>query len=102
MQCVAIDMTPAKPARPFPMDAKVAKMRANQPIGFNKEKSTASVEERLAKVEKEIEELKAKTENQSSKQGWLKKIEGSFQDDPDFLEIVKLGKEARDAEKPQD
>ncbi|MCY2979904.1 MAG: hypothetical protein NTU79_14650 [Planctomycetota bacterium] len=62
----------------------------------------ASVEERLAKVEKEIEELKSKTENQSSKQGWLKKIEGSFQHDPDFLEIVKLGKEARDAEKPED
>lgn len=49
----------------------------------------ASVEERLAKVEKEIEELKAKAETQSSKQGWLKKIEGSFQDDPDFLEIVE-------------
>jgi hypothetical protein len=62
----------------------------------------ASVEERLAKVEKELEELKAKAGNQSTKQGWLKKIEGSFQDDPDFLEIVKLGKEARDAEKPQD
>ena len=60
----------------------------------------ASVEERLAKVEKEIEALKAKAENQSSKQGWLKKTEGSFHDDPDFLEIVKLGKEARDAEKP--
>ncbi len=42
----------------------------------------ASVEERLAKVEKEIEELKTKAKNQSSKQGWLKKIEGSFLDDP--------------------
>lgn len=62
----------------------------------------ASVEERLAKVEKEIEELKSKTENQSSKQVWLKKIEGSFQHDPDFLEIIKHGKEARDAEKPED
>ena len=62
----------------------------------------ASVEERLAKVEKEIEELKAKEENRSSKKGWLKKIEGAFHDDPDFLEIVKFGKEARDTEKPQD
>ncbi len=60
----------------------------------------ANVEERLTKVEKEIEELKARAENQSSKQGWLKKIEGSFHDDPDFLEIVKLGKEARDSDKP--
>lgn len=76
-------------------------MTANEPIGFNEENSMASVEERLAKVEKEIEELKAKAEDRSSKQGWLKKIEGSFQHDPDFLEIVKLGKEARDAEKPR-
>jgi len=77
-------------------------MRVHRTIGFNEEQSMASVEERLAKVEKEIEELKTKAENQSSKQGWLKKIEGSFHDDPDFLEIVKHGKEARDAEKPQD
>lgn len=62
----------------------------------------ASVEERLAKVEKELAELKAKAENQPPKHDWLKKIEGSFQNDPDFLEIVKLGKEARDAEKPLD
>jgi len=43
-------------------------MRVHRTIGFN-EKSMASVEERLAKVEKEIEELKTKAENQSSKQG---------------------------------
>lgn len=87
---------------PFAIVAMVVTVTVNEPIGFNKENSMASVEERLAKVEKEIEELKAKAENQSSKRGWLKKIEGSFQHDPDFLETVKLGKEARDSEKPQD
>jgi hypothetical protein len=32
----------------------------------------------------------------------LKKVEGSFKGDPEFLEIARLGREARDAEKPQD
>ena len=38
----------------------------------------ASVEERLAKVEKEIADLKAKAENPAAKHGWLKNVEGSF------------------------
>lgn len=62
----------------------------------------ASVEERLAKVEREVEELKAKSEGRQEKSGWLKKIEGTFKNDPDFLEIVKLGKEERDFDKPKD
>jgi hypothetical protein len=62
----------------------------------------ASVEERLAKVEKEIADLKARTDSHSPKPGWLRRVEGSFKDDPDFLEITQLGKEARDEEKLQD
>jgi hypothetical protein len=62
----------------------------------------ATVEERLTKIEKELEDLKAKAADQSAKRGWLKRIEGSFHDDPDFLEIVQLGKEARDAEKSRE
>ena len=62
----------------------------------------ASVEERLAKVEKEIAELKVKSDSQSSKPGWLKKVEGSFKDDPEFLDIARLGKEARDTEELKD
>ncbi len=62
----------------------------------------SSVEERLAKVEREVEELKAKFEGRQLRSGWLKKIEGTFKDDPDFLEIVELGKEARDSDKPKE
>ena len=62
----------------------------------------ASVEERLEKVEKEIMELKAKSADQSSMIGWLKRVEGSFKGDPDFQEIIKLGKEIRDADKPKE
>ena len=62
----------------------------------------ATVEERLANLEREIEELKAKANGRQLKPGWLKKIEGTFKDDPDFLEIVRLGKEERDSDKPKD
>ena len=62
----------------------------------------ASVEERLAKVEKEIAELKVNSDNQSSKPGLLKKVEGSYKDDPGFLDIASFGKEARDTEEKPD
>lgn len=58
----------------------------------------ASVEERLARVEKEIADLKAQTDSRSPKPGWLKRVEGTFKDDPEYLEITQLGKEARDLE----
>lgn len=77
-------------------------MTVKQPTGFCKGKSMASVEERLAKLEQEIADLKAQAASRPLKRGWLKSVEGSFKDDPDFLEIVKLGKEARDAERERD
>ena len=33
---------------------------------------------------------------------WIAEITGSFKDDPDFDEIVRLGKEMRDAELPEE
>jgi hypothetical protein len=62
----------------------------------------ASVEERLAKVEKDLAELMARSNSPAQKPGWIKKVEGSFKGDPDFLEIARLGKEARNAEKDQE
>jgi len=64
-----------------------------------KEVMMASVEERLAKVEKEIAELKSKASRQSPNPDWLKKVEGTFENNPEFLALAKLGKEFRDAEK---
>jgi hypothetical protein len=33
---------------------------------------------------------------------WVSNITGMFKDDPDFDEIVRLGKEMRDAEQPEE
>ena len=58
-----------------------------------------SFEARLAKVERELAILKAK--EGPSDFNWISEITGSFKDDADFEEIVRLGKEMRDAEPPE-
>lgn len=61
-----------------------------------------TIEERVKKLEHELEALKAgKVEN--GKDGdWLDTIIGSFEDDPNFDEIVRLGREFRHEDRPKD
>jgi hypothetical protein len=62
----------------------------------------STIEERLAQVEKELADLKSRMKSlDTPKKNWIKAISGSFKDDPDFAEIVRLGKEIRDADKPE-
>lgn len=58
----------------------------------------ASVEERLAKVERDLEAIKREKLAENSKLGWLERVRGTFKGDADFEEIVRLGKELRDKE----
>ena len=60
---------------------------------------TPTIEERLAAVEKEILELKQGKAPIEPKLGWLEKISGTFKDDPEFGEILRLGQEIRKTEK---
>lgn len=59
----------------------------------------ATVEERLERLEKEVTLLKlsqsSKDDLAAKKPGWVAKIEGSFKDDPEFAEILRLGREER-------
>jgi hypothetical protein len=59
----------------------------------------ANVEERLAKLETEFEELKrAQSESRdlsAKKIEWIKKITGRFENDPEFDEMLRLGREQR-------
>lgn len=59
-----------------------------------------TIEVRLTKVERELAILKSKLGGDKS--NWIAQITGSFKDDPDFKEIVRLGKEMRDAERPEE
>jgi len=58
----------------------------------------ATVEERLAKVERDLEAIKREKLAENSKLGWLERVRGTFKSDSDFEEIVRLGKELRDKE----
>jgi hypothetical protein len=49
-----------------------------------------TIEERLAIVAKEIRELKHSKAVVESKPNWLEKITGTFKDDPEFGEILRL------------
>jgi hypothetical protein len=65
----------------------------------SREMRMATVEERLEQLEKEVTLLKlsqsGKIDLAAKKPGWIAKIEGSFKDDPDFAEILRLGREER-------
>jgi len=54
-----------------------------------------TVEERLALVEKEIRELKQGKAPVEPKPNWLEKIAGTFKDDPEFGELLRLGQQIR-------
>jgi hypothetical protein len=66
----------------------------------------SSVEERLEKLEKEVEQLKLGHVSahglSSKKQGWISRISGSFKNDSDFDEILRLGQEERQADQVVD
>ncbi len=61
---------------------------------------TTTIEDRLANIERELAQLKMAVGGGGTvpKAGWLSRLTGSHKDDPVFDEIIRLGKEMRDAE----
>jgi hypothetical protein len=57
--------------------------------------SQATVEERLAAVEQQLAELKRRVMPRNDGKSWVERIAGTFKDDPDFDEIVRLGRRFR-------
>ena len=58
------------------------------------------LESEVARVEAEVAELRRQSAGEKKKD-WLSQVAGSFGDDPDFAEIVKLGREIREADRLQ-
>jgi len=56
-----------------------------------------TMEERLSALEKELRELKQQVTVQQDQRSWIENIAGTFKDDPEFEEIVQLGREFRKA-----
>ena len=58
-----------------------------------------SVEHRLTNIEHELRQIKERLDGKN-KGNWISRMRGQFKNDPVFDEIVRLGKEIRDAELP--
>jgi hypothetical protein len=60
------------------------------------------IAERLAVVEKDVAELKRSLEREHQDgKPWYLKHAGKFKGDPDFQEIVRLGRKIRRADRPE-
>ena len=55
------------------------------------------LEERVALLEAEVDRLKRTIVNNSAPQPWWEKITGTFSDNPDYDEAMKLGREYRES-----
>ena len=71
-----------------------------RPSGSHAMPDLPNIENRLEKLEAELAELKR--QNDAKKNDWLSVVAGSFEDDPEFAEIARLGREIRQADRPQD
>ena len=58
----------------------------------------SSIEARLALLEAEVASLKQQVTKQRGDQGWLENVIGSSNDMPDFDDVVRYGREARQAQ----
>ncbi len=54
----------------------------------------------VGNLEKKVAELNQGQPATQLKPNWIEKITGSFKDDPEFAEILRLGREIRKAERP--
>jgi len=71
--------------------------------GYSREvhvSQASSIEQRLAHVEQDLNDLNAEFNRLNSNQNWIDRIVGSFKDDLEFKEILRLGREIRQADRP--
>jgi len=57
-----------------------------------------SLENRVSKIEEDLVVIKLRLGEPKSKPDWITKTAGAFRGDEVFAEIVRLGKELRDAQ----
>jgi hypothetical protein len=61
-----------------------------------------TIERRLSQVERDIADLKSQVKHlRPKKENWIDQITGTFQDDPEFEEILRIGSEIRQADRPK-
>jgi hypothetical protein len=58
------------------------------------------LEERVAQLEQDILQLKSNATNGSAR-AWWERVAGRFENDPAYNEIMRLGREFREAQRPE-
>ena len=61
-----------------------------------------TIEQRLETVERDLAALKGEVRTLKPDPNWISAICGTFKGDPEFDEVLRLGKELRDAEQPRE
>ncbi len=62
--------------------------------------SATDLEERVARLEAEVSQMKNTSAETADDGPWWKKVVGIFADDPTFEEAMRLGREYREAQRP--
>ena len=57
------------------------------------------LERRIAMLEQEVAEIK-RASAKSTEKNWLQRVAGSFKNQPEFDEVLRLGREIRQADRP--
>jgi hypothetical protein len=60
-----------------------------------------TIEQRLAALEADVARLKQLV-SASPAANWFERVSGSMKDDPAFEEVLRLGRETRQADRPSD
>jgi len=63
---------------------------------------TPSTEDRLANLEAEVAQIKDQLQRGAKPQNWLDRVVGSMSRYPEFREVLRLGRELRQADRPVD
>jgi hypothetical protein len=61
-----------------------------------------TIEQRLSRLEAEVAELKQRIDSSTGDGNWIARISGSMKDEPAFDEVLRLGREIRQADRPPD
>ncbi len=61
-----------------------------------------TIVQRLENVEKELAELKGEIRALIPRPDWISAIAGTFKDDLEFEEVLRLGREFRDSDRPRE
>ena len=62
---------------------------------------SATIEERVAKLEKQVAELQQTRSPKNGRPAWLDYIKGQFADDPVFDKAMELGRKYRESQRPR-